>query len=156
MENQLHGKIFAKVPTKLKSALKLKLVLLLAKALTPLHPSGANTNDSTEEANWTMFKGFDGIYVITPNGKYYKIKLKLVLLLAKALASVDDSGEWRVFRGPDGIYTIAPNGKYYRINLNSNGELKLYRGKNRIYLGRRLNRGYCEASRSSSYSSDKD
>ncbi len=146
IENQIRSKRFA-IPTPLKSTLKLKLVLLLAKALT-------NTDDS-ESGNWKVFRGYDGIYAIAPNGNYYRIKLKLILLLAKALANADDSEEWRVFRGADGIYAIAPNGKYYRVNINSNGELKLYRGKNRIYVGRRLNRSYFETFKSPSYSSNK-
>jgi len=143
MEKQWRGRVFAKVPTKLKSALKLKLVLLLSQVLM-------NADDS-ESANWRVFRGFNGIYVIAPNGNYYRLKLKLVLLLARAIASADDSGlaDWRIFRGAEGIYTIAPNGNYYRININSKGELKLYRGKNRIYVGRRLKQGYFEVFKSS-------
>ncbi len=142
MEKQWRCRVFTKVPTKLKSALKLKLVLLLSKVLMA---------DDSESATWQMFKGSDGIYVIAPNGNYYRIKLKLVLLLARAIASADDSGlgDWRIFRGAEGIYTIAPNGNYYRININSKGELKLYRGKNRIYVGRRLKPGGFEVFKSS-------
>jgi hypothetical protein len=97
--------------------------LLLANVLT--------NADNSESVNWQVFRGYNGIYAIAPNGNYYRIKLKLVLLLARAIASTDNSGlaNWRVFRSADGIYAIAPNGNYYRININSNGELKLYRGK---------------------------
>ncbi len=148
MKKQVCGKIFIKIPTQLKSSLKLKFFLLLAKAVT--------TTDDSESANWQVFRDYDGIYAIAPNGKYYKIRPKLILLLAKAIAIANESEsvDWRVFRGPDGIYAIQPDGKYYKISINVNGDLKLYRGKNRIYLGKHLNQGYFEASKSSSCCSD--
>ena len=142
----IRSKTFAKIPTQLKSALRTKLFLLLAKAIT--------VTDSFDPDNWHIFGDSDGIYIIAPNGKYYTIKLKLIMLLARVIALRDDSEpvDWRVFKGPDGIYTIHPNGKYYKININSDGELKLYQGKHRIYLGRRLEQGYFEASKLPSYS----
>lgn len=129
-EGIVRGQIVT-IPTKLKSALKLKLVLFMAEAM-------AMANDF-EPGSWMISRGNNGIYAITPSGKFYKVKPQLVLLLAKALALAGESTEtnWRTFTGCDGVYAIAPNGKYYRININSNGDLKLYRGKNRIYLGNR-------------------
>ncbi|MBV8884734.1 MAG: hypothetical protein JO235_12170 [Chroococcidiopsidaceae cyanobacterium CP_BM_RX_35] len=145
----IRSKTFARIPSQLKSALRLKLFLLLAKAI-------AVTDDSDSD-NWRIFRSPDGIYAIAPNGKCYRIKLKLIQLLAKVITLTDDSesADWRVFKGPDGIYTIHPSGKYYKININSNGELKLYRGKHRIHLGRRLKQGYFEASKLPIYSSQQ-
>ena len=148
MKKQVRGKTFIKIPTQLRASLKLKFFLLLAKAVT-------NTDDS-KQTNWQVFRDYDGIYAIAPSGKYYKIKPKLILLLAKAMAIANEveSVEWRVFRGPDGIYAIQPNGKYYKLNISVNGDLQLYRGTDRIYLGKRLNQGYFEATKSSICSSD--
>lgn len=133
------GKMFARIPTQLKSALKLKLFLSQA---------AINNTDEAELRSWLVFRGFDGIYVLAPNGKCYRIKLKpsLVQALLTALNDNSESAHWRVFRGPDGIYTIHSSGKYYKISISSQGKLKISRGKNRIYIGRQLEPGYFEAS----------
>jgi len=85
-----------------------------------------------------------------------KTALKLKLFLGKPMATTNDSesADWRVFRGVDGIYAINPNGEYYKLNINANGDLKLYRGKDHIYLGKYVHQGYFEAFQSLSYSSD--
>lgn len=132
-EKQGRRKSFVRIPT-LKSALKLKLFVLLAKAMI---------TDGTEDS-WTVFRGIKGIYAIAPNGRSYKMKIKSVFLLAHAIAEAGDfeGANWCIFRSADGIYVIHPNGKYYKINLNAEGEPKIYRGRNRIYSGKRLSRGY--------------
>lgn len=135
------GTMFANIPTQLKSALKLKLLL---------SQSAINNTDEADLRSWLLFRGFDGIYVLAPSGKCYRIKLKpfLVEALLTALNDNSELANWRVFRGHDGIYTIHSSGKYYKISINSQGKLKIYRGKNRIHLGRQLEPGYFEASMS--------
>jgi len=132
MKKQVDSRSFSKINRQLKSALKLKLFVLFAKTITVTDNSGDN--------NWAVVRSVKGIYVIAPNGNSYRMKLKSVLLLANALALNGDfeGANWWVFRSHNGLYVIHPNGKYYKINISTEGELQLYRGRNRIYSGKRF------------------